>query len=81
MKASVGTSNGRAIHEVAGEACEQMSNSRQHSDHVDMPSWRSSGEFVYLKKVGSRREVVLRRGNSERVLSAAWPSHIFPGSE
>lgn len=53
----------------------------EHSDHVDMPSWRSSGEFVYLKKVGSRREVVLRRGDSERVLSAAWPSQIFPSSE
>jgi hypothetical protein len=46
----------------------------KETDWIPMPSWRQPGEFVYLRKTASGTELVLRRGDTERVLSAGWPA-------
>lgn len=40
-------------------------------------AWKSPGEFSYIRKLGPRNELVLRRGETETVLSAKWPTHIL----
>jgi hypothetical protein len=44
---------------------------------VPMPSWRQPGEFVYVRKTASGSELVLRRGDIERVLSGGWPAGLL----
>ena len=42
-----------------------------------LPAWRRAGELCYLKKIGSRTEVVLRAGNNETILSRSWPDEVL----
>ena len=42
-----------------------------------LPVWRRPGELVYLKKSGSRNELVLRRGADETILSRTWPDGVL----
>jgi hypothetical protein len=49
----------------------------RYNADISMPSWRQPGEFVYLRKASSGTEVVLRRGETERVLSAEWPAGVL----
>ena len=44
---------------------------------IPMPSWRRAGEFAYLRRTASCIELVLRRGETERVLSAGWPADVL----
>lgn len=44
---------------------------------LPLPVWRGPGEFTYIKKVASRNELVLRRGNTEIVLSWNWPDRML----
>lgn len=46
----------------------------------DLPRavWSGSAAFTYTKTIGSRREFILRRGDSEVVLSRHWPHSILP---
>jgi len=49
----------------------------RYNQDISMPSWRQPGEFVFLRKGASGTEVVLRRGKTERVLSAEWPAGVL----
>jgi hypothetical protein len=44
---------------------------------IPMPSWRQPGEFVYMRNTAFGIELVLRRGETERVLSAGWPAAVL----
>jgi hypothetical protein len=42
-----------------------------------LPAWRGKGEFTYVKNEAGRNEIVLRRGDSEIVLSRDWPDALL----
>ena len=44
---------------------------------IPMPSWRQPGEFAYVRRTASFIELVLRRGDTERVLSTGWPTDVL----
>ena len=39
--------------------------------------WSGPDAFTYVKKIGSRNEFILRRGNSETILSRDWPKEML----
>ena len=45
----------------------------------DLPlaAWSGPDAFTYLKRMGSRNEYILRRGNTEIVLSRNWPADML----
>jgi hypothetical protein len=45
----------------------------------DLPRavWSGSDAFTYLKRIGGRNEFILRRGNTEIVLSRHWPKEML----
>lgn len=45
----------------------------------DLPraTWSGSDAFTYVKRIGSRNEYILRRGNTEIVLSRNWPADML----
>ena len=66
---------------VPDGAVEHIEAGFEITDHVALPSWRTSSEFVYVKKNGARSEIVLRGGTSDRVLSLDWPTRVLPLSK
>jgi hypothetical protein len=45
----------------------------------DLPlaAWSGPDAFTYLKRIGSRNEYIVRRGNTEIVLSRNWPAEML----
>ena len=39
--------------------------------------WSGPDAFTYLKRIGSRNEYIVRRGNTEIVLSRNWPAEML----
>jgi hypothetical protein len=62
---------------ISDDRLEHVETGFEVGDIVPMPSWRTSDEFLYVRKAATRAEFVLRRGDAERILSADWPAQVL----
>lgn len=49
----------------------------ENQKNPPLPAWRRDGEFTYLKSLPGRDELVLRRGDTEIILSQTWPAEVL----
>jgi hypothetical protein len=65
-----------ARHEVLPVSLARMENNDPGSPFA---IWSGPSAITYVKQVGDRRELILRRGASETTLSHEWPDHVVNG--